>query len=222
VPFILTGKQFGGEILATDLEGDGKKDIIINTSETLLAFNYKGDLLSDFPKTANRQLEKSGILINTVYGTAYVAPVRSNPTVAEYDQLSAVIVSSRSHETDDWVCYGGNPARQFYNAMKSQSSPIASKSLLNHSKTFNWPNPAKNNQTFIRYFPNHDCQITIDIYDLAGDLVASFRDSAPLVGEPNEKEWNTGGVESGVYFAVVKAQSGSKSDSQIVKILVVK
>jgi len=222
VPFILTGKQFGGEILATDLEGDGKKDIIINTSETLLAFNYKGDLLSDFPKTADRQLEKSGILINTVYGTAYVAPVRSNPTVAEYDQLSAVIVSSRSHETDDWVCYGGNPARQFYNAMKSQSSPIASKSLLNHSKTFNWPNPAKNNQTFIRYFPNHDCQITIDIYDLAGDLVASFRDSAPLVGEPNEKEWNTGGVESGVYFAVVKAQSGSKSDSQIVKILVVK
>jgi len=222
VPFILGGIQFGAELLTADLDGDGNKDIVINTVSALLAFNNKGELLGDFPKAADEQSSGTGLLINSAKGIVYIAQTQSDASVDEYDQISATVISAQSLATDDWICYGGNAARQFYSAVKSQSRTIESNSLLDHAKTFNWPNPAKDNQTFIRYFPNKECNIAIDIYNLSGDLVTNFKDSAPLVGEPNEKEWNTGGVESGVYFAVVKAKSGSKSDSKVVKILVVK
>lgn len=76
--------------------------------------------------------------------------------------------------------------------------------------------------TRIRYFPNKSCEISIDIYDLAGDFITSFKDSDPLINVYNEIEWNVSNVESGVYFAVVKATSGSKTDSKIVKIMVIK
>lgn len=221
VLFILGGDQFGSELLTADLDGDGNKDIIINTASALLAFNYKGELPGEFPKAADEQSSGTGLLINTTKGIAYIALTQSDASLDVYDQLSATIISSQTLATDDWICYGGNAARQFYCAVESQSQAVESNSLLNHAKTFNWPNPAKDNKTFIRYFPNKECNITIDIYNLSGDLVTNFKDSAPLIGEPNEKEWYTGGVESGVYFAVVKAKSGSKSDSKIVKILVV-
>ena len=222
VPFILSGDHFKSELLTTDLDGDGKKDIIVNTSSALLAFNYKGDLLNGFPKVAYHQSRKSGVLLNTQPGVAYLALTQSDLSISSHDRLTAVRLSSDSHAVDDWICYGGNASRQFYCPLKSQSSPIPAKSLLDHAKTFNWPNPVKNNQTFIRYYPNQVCNVNINIYDLAGDLITSFKDSAPVVGEPNEKEWNTGNMQSGVYFAVVQAKSGSRTDTKIVKILVVK
>ncbi|MFH1213602.1 MAG: T9SS type A sorting domain-containing protein, partial [Candidatus Neomarinimicrobiota bacterium] len=222
VPFILGSDQFGAGLLTGDLDGDGHKDIIVNTSTALLAFNYRGDLLDGFPKIANPQSIKSGILLNTTNGAAYLALTQTDLSVLSYNRLAAVRLSSNFHTADDWICYGGNASRQFYYNVLSHSNITPLASMLNQAKTFCWPNPAKDNRTNIRYFPNHTCNITIDIYDLGGDLVANFKDSAPLVGEPNEKEWNTAGVESGVYFAVVKAKSGSRSDSKIIKILVVK
>jgi len=222
VPFILDGDHFKSELLTMDLDGDGKKDIIINTSSALLAFNYQGDLLDRFPKIGYQQRPKSGTLLNTPSGLAYLSLTQSDLPIPNFNRLSAIQISSSRHTDDDWICYGGNAARQFYYPVKPQSTPSQSKSLLNQAKTFCWPNPAKNNQTFIRYHVNHDCDITINIYDLAGDLVTSLKDSEPLVGEPNEREWNTGGVESGVYLAVVQAKSGARTDSKIVKILVVK
>ncbi|HPC35501.1 MAG TPA: T9SS type A sorting domain-containing protein [Candidatus Marinimicrobia bacterium] len=222
VPNILGSDQFESELLIADLDNDGKKDIIINTSSALLAFNYKGDLLNGFPKIAYQTSEKSGILLNTQSGLAFLALTPTDSDIQNYDHITAVRLSSFSHNSDDWICYGGNAARQFYYPVKSQSSPIQSKSLLDNAKTFCWPNPPKNNRTYIRYFPNSNCNISINIYDLAGDLIADFKDSSPVIGEPNEKEWNVSNVESGVYFAVVKAKSGARTDSKVIKILVVK
>ena len=82
-------------------------------------------------------------------------------------------------------------------------------------------NPTKNDRTAIRYYPNADCNNEINIYDLAGDFIMSFKDSHPIVADYNEIEWNVGGVANGVYFAIVKATSGSKTESKIIKIMVI-
>nr|MBC8491733.1 T9SS type A sorting domain-containing protein [Candidatus Neomarinimicrobiota bacterium] len=60
-----------------------------------------------------------------------------------------------------------------------------------------------------------------DVYDLAGDLVKSFKETSPLIKDYNEIEWNVSNIANGVYFAVVKATSGSKTESKIVKIMVI-
>lgn len=222
VPNILGSDRFESELLTADLDNDGKKDVIINMSSALLAFNYKGDLLSGFPKIAYQQSQKSGILLNTPLGLTYLALTSTESNPQNYNCIKAVRLSSFSHDSEDWICYGGNAARQFYYPVQSQSSPIQSKSLLDNARTFCWPNPPKDNRTYIRYFPNSSCNISINIYDLAGDLIADFKDSAPLIGEPNEKEWDVSNVESGVYFAVVQAKSSSRTYSKVIKILVVK
>ncbi len=222
LPFILGGDQFGVELLSADLDGDDNGDIIINTSAALLAFNYKGELLENFPKVVDSSPKPlTGMLFNTPHGLAYLAAMQADGAIDYYNRLMATIITSHAHETGDWICYGGGGNRQFYCATASQSGAVEDETLLDQARTFNWPNPVKDDHTFIRYFPNHNCDITITVYDLAGSLIASFKDSAPLIGEPNEKEWNTAGVASGVYFAVVKAKSGAKSESKIVKILVV-
>ncbi|MBU0711140.1 T9SS type A sorting domain-containing protein, partial [bacterium] len=79
----------------------------------------------------------------------------------------------------------------------------------------------KNNRTAIRYYPLADCDIDITIYDLAGNFIKSFTESTPLVNDVNEIEWDVSNIANGVYFAVVKASSGSKSESKIVKIMVI-
>jgi hypothetical protein len=134
---------------------------------------------------------------------------------------TAIQLSDNVLSEDAWYTSGGNRKRNNYYSLIPSGNGIASNGLLNKHKTFNWPNPTKFNRTAIRYFPTAECDISIDIYDLAGDFITSFRDSNPLINDYNEIEWNVSNVANGVYFAVVKASSGSKTESKIVKIMVI-
>ncbi len=64
-------------------------------------------------------------------------------------------------------------------------------------------------------------EVKVEIYDLAGYFVERFQFDNLIQGEVNEVVWDVSGVESGVYFANVKATKGSDWENKIVKVAVV-
>jgi hypothetical protein len=89
-------------------------------------------------------------------------------------------------------------------------------------RAYNWPNPVYGDETNIRYYVSEDSRINIKIFDLAGDFVAELNDNA-TGGFDNETVWNVSDIQSGVYFANIKAESTSgQSEEKIIKIAIIK
>ncbi len=218
VPNQYSGKTFQPNVLTTDVDGDQILDIIVTLEDVgILAYNFHGDLIDGFPKALPNSVTEQSVLMDNENG-AFIVTSNSAGTdiVGLYLSLSGDPLSENA-----WYCFGGDVEHSFHYPIISQGDAVTSDGLLNQKKTFNWPNPTKNNHTAIRYFPTADCNIAIDIYDLAGDFITSFKDSDPLINDYNEIEWNVSDIANGVYFAVVKATSGSKTESKIVKIMVI-
>ena len=89
-------------------------------------------------------------------------------------------------------------------------------------RAYNYPNPAYENETNIRYYVSEDAKINIKIFDLAGDFVAELNDDA-TGGMDNETVWNVSNIQSGVYLTRIEAVGTSgNSEFAIIKIAVVK
>ena len=229
IPFQYLDKYFYPYLLTTDINNDQILDILVNVKDAgVIAINKNGEFIKGFPKIFPDYIESSKMLLNSNKGVLQLAASKSTKSTGEKIPATRKIniigslISSDRISINAWTCLGGGADRSFFYSAKSEAPVTTTKSLLNKKETYNWPNPVKENTTRIRYFPNKSCDISIDIYDLAGDFIDSFKDSHPVVGDHNEIEWNVSNVESGVYFAVVEATSGSKTDSKIVKIMVIK
>lgn len=220
IPTQYSSRYFEPNILTSDINGDGNLEIITSISKIgIVAFDRFGNMLEDFPKCIPNHISFSNILINSQNGTEFITVgfTRENNC-----SLFRILISDLHISESGWLCYGGSPDRKYFYEAKSKPPDITSESLLDKDRTFNWPNPVKDNSTYIRFFPNKECEVSINIYDLAGDFIKKFENSSPMVGDYNEIEWDVSNIESGVYFAVVRAEKGSKTDSKIVKIMVIK
>ena len=93
--------------------------------------------------------------------------------------------------------------------------------LLPKSLAYNWPNPVYSGTTHIRYFLGKTADVTIKILNMAGELVQELKGTG-YAGLDNEVQWDVSNIQSGVYFAEITANGNSGSQSQIVKIAVVK
>ncbi|MCZ7558222.1 MAG: FG-GAP-like repeat-containing protein [Bacteroidia bacterium] len=86
---------------------------------------------------------------------------------------------------------------------------------------YNWPNPAYDGVTRIRFFVSDDADVTVKIYDLAGDKVDELSTRA-RGGVDNEIVWDVSGIQSDVYLAKVEAIAPGKKGEKIIKIAVVR
>ncbi len=110
------------------------------------------------------------------------------------------------------------------NAIWEPATPFAAASgakLLEENLCYNWPNPAKGESTAIRYTLNFPGTVSVEIFDIAGDKVASLSGTGEA-GVPNEIIWNLTNVARGAYLAVVEATGSGKTERKTVKIAVVK
>jgi len=135
--------------------------------------------------------------------TAYNLP----PTYMQNQTLWWQIYRDNDRSNAVW-----EPARLF--------TPSAGAPLMPGELCYNWPNPATES-TAIRYFLNESAQITVTIYDIAGDKVTTLH-AQGQAGLPNEIEWNLKDIARGGYYAVVAAKSASRTEKKVVKIAVVK
>lgn len=205
-PYLLTSCDDAGRLtLLAGIHGVG-----------IAAFDRKGQLLPNFPVTLPVYNGNSVLLLDSPDGIVHVS------VDAAGTQLNARKLSAGQLTDIMWTAYGSNPQRNFSISIKSDTQAPPPDELLDLQRVFNWPNPVKGNETAFRYFVRKSCRVSIQVYDLAGDFVAALTDEDPLVGDYNETVWDVSGVQSGVYFAVVKAQQGSESISKIVKVMIIR
>ena len=94
-------------------------------------------------------------------------------------------------------------------------------SLFDKDKTYAYPNPAYNGIVKLRIAVESAESVEIMIYDFAGYFVERF-ESDIMQSTIHEIDWNINDLESGVYFANVKATKGNETDSKILKIGIIK
>jgi len=83
---------------------------------------------------------------------------------------------------------------------------------------YNYPNPAKGvNETIFRYYLLYDSDITIDIYDLNYDKIATLFDKG-IREKYREINWDITKIASGVYIYVFK----TSKDTLVKKLMVIK
>ena len=102
------------------------------------------------------------------------------------------------------------------------SDDIPAGSGIVSENVYNWPNPARGNETNFRFFLNEPCRVDIDIYDINGKRIRTLTQNYMVSGDYAELVWDVSNVASGVYNAILSFRSDSKSEKRLVRAAVVK
>ncbi len=205
---------FAGAPVTANFAGNSGSDIIAETTDgRIFAIDgNSGGVISGFPISA---------------GARFI----SSPALFEYNSNISMAAIDMNKNLSAWEI--GNSAGNVYwaeeNGNNLNTSFIPAASGINTVGTFfpanmayNYPNPVYGNVTNIHYYVAEDSKIDIKIFDLAGDFVAELKDNAQG-GMQKETPWNVSNIQSGVYFARIQAvSSGGKSETNIIKIAVIK
>ncbi len=204
--------------VVADVNGDGLPDIVGGTKHGLVvAYDRTGKSVPGFPLVAG-----TGRQSVAVYASA--DPIIVTAASGDDGSVSAWITGKTPQpfkaDRYPWPQYQRDQERAGLDTTSTVGTPLAD-AFFPSSRAYNWPNPAYDGKTMIRYYVRESATVQITIYDMAGDLVTSL--NGPGVGGmDNEVLWDLAGVQSGVYFAHIDAAGQSGSGSAIVKIAVVK
>ena len=120
----------------------------------------------------------------------------------------------------NWVGKLGNHHNNPYLSAADDKNFVSQFFPLN--RTYNWPNPVYDNKTNIRTYVAEDADVTVKVFDIAGDLVDEFEFFAQG-GLDTEYSWNVSNIQSGAYFAHLEVKTNNgKTESKIIKIAIVK
>jgi M6 family metalloprotease-like protein len=205
---------FVGTPLTADFTGDSKSEIIASTSDGRIfaVDGGSGGIITGFPISSGAELSCTPVLYD----------YNGLLSLAAYNQqgnFSAWSISAGSGKIFWSEENGNNQNSGFIGAALSQNY---SNTFFPAKKSYNYPNPVHSGETRIHYYVAEDAKIDIKIFDIAGDYVAHLTDNAQG-GLERETPWNIGNIQSGVYFASIKATSVSgKVETNIIKIAVIK
>ncbi len=199
--------------LVADVNEDGYPDII-STSGDGLIFCYsgnKGELLQGFPLA----------LGGTFSGTQTLVKREDDILLTSFTKDKTFFTWSLSSKGK--VIWGNELGNNNNNAfVESSTGKEIITTFFPENRTYNWPNPVYDNQTYIRTFVSEDAKVTVRIFDLAGDMVKTLEFDA-IGGMDNEIVWDVTNIQSGAYIAQVQVKSNyGKAASKIIKIAVVK
>lgn len=119
-----------------------------------------------------------------------------------------------------WPMWGADAQNTFLQRKTGATPALAGSDRIEFF--YCYPNPAERSTVF-RYSLDGSTptDVAIDIYDAANNHIAHLMGHA-TAGTPMEVEWNTEKVASGIYWARLVAEFGSKAESQIFRVAVVK
>ena len=217
-PYLLTdGSEFTGSPLVTDLDGDGKRELIgRSTTGAIYAFRTGYRVMNGFPFQIASPGEGSLGLFETSTGTTGILSVNESGSIAAWERTLAY-----NPLPGDWIGFLGDAAHSNYNGGPATVPGIQASGFLPKERVYNWPNPVYGSSTNIRFFTTEPASIIVRILDLSGESVTELRGDSPG-GIDNEILWDVSGIQSGVYFARVEAAAGARTESVVFKIAVVK
>lgn len=213
-PFSAPQSFFLPLIVSADFEGDSKAELIFTTAfGTLFAIDGgTGKVVPGFPLSLSDNNHNSA------------------PVFFIKDNKLSLLINDRKFNFYTWSI-SSTEGKVFWtgrNGTLDNSGFVSAASTLSYvneffpkNKAYNYPNPVYGAETLIRYYVSESSNINIKIFDLAGGLVAELNDYAKG-GFNNETVWNVSGIQSGVYLARIEANSGGKTESNIIKIAIIK
>jgi len=93
---------------------------------------------------------------------------------------------------------------------------------LDDQRFFNYPNPARDGWTTIRYYLGSDANsVRLNIYDLSGREIARL-DGTTQGGLDNEVIWDCSDVTAGVYRCVIEVAFPGATESAFTDIAVIR
>lgn len=212
---IKAGEVFIGKPVSADFIGTGHPELLAFTATgNLYAYDGKtGNLTGGFPLTIGDSLN---------YTPAF--SLANNKIVLQASGKSGLIAAWELNLNGGTLFYSGKSGNNAgTNSIKIGNGFPVYGSYLPQESVYNYPNPVVSGQTFIRYYVSEDSDISVKIFDLAGDYVAELKGFGQG-GMDGEISWNVGNIQSGVYLARVEAKStvSGKSDYKIIKIAIIK
>jgi hypothetical protein len=219
-PYTLSGTEvFEGTPVAADLYGTTHPELVVSTKSGLIyAIDASSGKLTDgFPLSIGEQIKDSQSFAPLFFNS-------SGKTGLAVTGLSGYLSSWLFNESTGTVHFSG----RYGNAQNSASVSASTgqqkiSEYFPQARVYNYPNPVISGETFIRFFVSEDSDISVKIFDLAGDYVAELTGFASG-GLDGEIRWNVSSIESGVYLARVEAKSvvSGKTDYKIIKIAIIK
>ena len=197
---------------------DGLGVIAIDPTGMLIGYDINGNVLPDFPLAVGETITVSPALLDIDGdGDLELACATAGGAVYAWDFSSPASGNNRPL----WSQQFGTPQNNNRQVVPTSGGGSSAESLLPENSVYNWPNPNQDNFTFIRYRLSEEANVTVRIFDLAGDLVKVLEGSS-FPQTDNEIRWDLTNVQTGVYLGRVEADSGSKKEVQVIKIAVVK
>lgn len=203
-------------VSVADVNSDNIYDVIFATSNgDLYAYGVDGNVVSGFPVLIGPNTTSTPALVNLndtlgiviAGGDGYLYGFKTNIVYNENKVLW------KNYLKDEYLSN---------NNFVTGNSPVNISGKLPSDKVYNWPNPVYDGTTFIRYYINGNASsISIKILDLTGELVTTLPGTA-FSNADNEVKWDVSGIQSGIYYGVVEGDIDGTSESQIIKIAVVK
>jgi hypothetical protein len=218
-PVTLTGDSpLASPPVVGDIAGTDISAVLGVTMEGLVvAYDGQGRMVSGFPLLAGRGPHTAAIVSGTLDSTFVAVASAGDGSLSLWRTGGP---STGNLDVPYWPQYQADGAQSGLGFLAAGGAPVSSE-YFPPSRAYNWPNPAYDGRTFIRYFVGETSSVRIKIFDTAGDLVKEM--SGPgVAGMDNEVEWDVSDVQSGVYFARIEAQAGGQSGSTTVKIAIVK
>jgi hypothetical protein len=180
-----------------------------STNGHVYAYGTDGKVLSGFP------LQTGGIVSSLTATSQYLIGASVDSSVYIWNVNGMFDLSGRS-----WSNYYGDAYHTNY--MESPAPGVQkSDELLPKAMAYNWPNPVYENLTHIRYYVGKQATVTVRIYTMAGESVATLTGTGAAHTD-NEIDWDVSAVQSGIYFAQIEADGNGEKSSTIIKIAVVK
>jgi len=211
---------FGSSVVIGDVDGDREVDLVCGTSSgEIHAWRSDGREVSGFPVAAGGAVTSCPIL-----GDIDADGVRELVACTESGWVYAWDLGvTEDTLTLPWGMYRADPGhRGILHGRFTPDPPAYAGDLLPSESLFNYPNPAYGDETTIRYFLGRPAEVTITIYNLAGDLVAQMDGEAAQPPQECETVWDLSDVASGVYICRVEARGAGEEEVRFHKIAVVR
>jgi len=93
--------------------------------------------------------------------------------------------------------------------------------LLEAAKVYTYPNPARGNSLKFKFRVDEDADVTVKVYDVAGDLVAELQKPGVIGGTIRTLDWDISGKASGIYIYRLEVATLSGKKASVTKKLAI-
>jgi M6 family metalloprotease-like protein len=205
-----------GPIVA-DIESGGRPELIF-PSDRGNFYSYGNSLSYGFPLSSGEQRE---------FVSATPAVLFNDPTGGRLGYLGGDGWFYAWEVDPDtlrnfWPMNGADPAGTFAFDPSKLPTPQLPSTAFDDERFFNYPNPARDGQTTIRYYLGADAQsVRLKIFDLSGRQIAAMS-GATRGAADNEVTWDCSGVTAGVYRCVIEVDFGGSTEAAFTDIAVIR